>query len=181
MRLLFEVSGTLSECRLLSDVALLLGEQSPALIFQSTRLATNQVAPMNIRRSVCFTLAVGTLCLAGCATVSPARGSYALIPITKVNSSSIHVESAYLAEISDQLTVIGWVRKLHSNSVGSIHVDITFLGVQGKQIATKTATIRFSHSRIGAPPAAQFYLPVEAWPEGTTEIVVSPHFDKHHK
>lgn len=170
-----------SECRLLSDAALWPGEQSPDLLFQSTRLAINQVAPMITRRSVCFTLAVGALCLVGCATVSPARGNYALISIIKVNSSSIHVESAYLAEISDQLTLIGWVRKLHRNSVGSIHVDITFLGVQGKQIATKTATIRFSHSRLGAPPAAQFYLPVETWPEGTTEIVVSPHFDKHHK
>jgi len=134
----------------------------------------------NTYRSVCFTLAVGALCLAGCATVSPARGNYALIPIIKVNSSSIHVESAYLAEIASQLTVIGRVRKLHWNSVGSIHVDVTFLGVQGKQIATKTATIRFSHSRIGAPPAAQFYLPVEIWPEGTTKIVVRPHFDQHH-
>jgi hypothetical protein len=167
--------------RLLSDAAQWLGEQFPDLIFQSTRIATKQVAPMITRRSLFLTLAVGALCLAGCATVSPARGNYALIPITKVNSSSIHVESAYLAEISDQLTVIGWVRMLHRNSVGSIHVDITFLGVQGKQIATKTATIRFSHSRIGAPPAAQFYLPVEAWPEGTTEIVVSPHFGRHNK
>jgi hypothetical protein len=135
---------------------------------------------MNARLTVCFAFAVAAFNLVGCATVSPPRRDFALIPVSTANSSNIHVESARLAEIDRQLTVIGWVRKLYRNPVGSIHLDVTFLDVEGKRIAIKTTRVHFSHPRIGRPPAARFSLLVETWPEGTAEIVVGPHSDENH-
>lgn len=149
-------------------------------VFRSALLTIKQVASMNALCSILLVFSAMNV-VAGCTTVSPPHGDFALIPVTTVHSSNIRVESAGLAEIEGRLTVTGRVRKLYRNPVGSIHLDVMFLGAQGKRIAMKTTTVRFSHSRIGPPPAARFSLTVEAWPEGTIEIVVSPHSDENHE